>query len=88
MKKCPIGLDKSRNLWYNTHMKNNDEKRFWIGFDGFDLSKSWAKPLHFSTWEEADEYKHAHLPELLRLCEYLVTVYENPSDPQLKIYKT
>ena len=50
-----------------------------FGFDGFDLSKSWATPLHFSTWEEADEYKHAHLPELLRLCEYQVTVYEHPT---------
>ena len=61
-------------------MKNNDEKLFWIGFDGFDSSKHWAKPLRFATYEEAEGYKRAHLPELLRRCEYLVTVYENPSE--------
>jgi hypothetical protein len=57
-------------------MKNNDEKRFWIGFDGFDLSSHWAKPLHFATYEEAAEYKAAHLSELLPHCTYQVTVYE------------
>jgi hypothetical protein len=66
-------------------MKNNDEKRFWIGFDGFDLSKSWANPLHFATWEEADKYKCEHLSELLRHCDYLVTVYENPSEKSEKV---
>jgi len=57
-------------------MKNNDEKRFWIGQDGFDLSRHWAKPLHFATYEEAAEYKAAHLSELLRGCQYLVAIYE------------
>ena len=51
-------------------MKNNDEKRFWIGFDGFD------KGYHFATYEDAAEYKAAHLSKLLSLCEYLVAIYE------------
>jgi hypothetical protein len=58
-------------------MKNNEENRFWIGFDGFDLSKSWATPLHFATCEEAEEYKSAHLSELYQHCEYQVAIYEN-----------
>ena len=69
----------------NETMKLTQEKRFWIGFDGFDSSKNWANPLHFATWEEADEYKCAHLSELLRHCDYLVTVYEKPSEKSEKV---
>tara|TARA_Y100001951_G_scaffold78036_1_gene65552 strand:- start:397 stop:597 length:201 start_codon:yes stop_codon:yes gene_type:complete len=57
-------------------MKNNDEKRFWIGFDGFDSSKRWARPLHFATRAEAETYRTDHLKELLPYCEYCVEVYE------------
>ena len=55
------------------------DKRFWIGFDGFDLSKSWANPLHFATREEAEKYRVDHLQKLARYCDYCVEVYERES---------
>ena len=60
-------------------MKNNDEKRFWIGQDGFDAG------VHFATYEEAAEYKAAHLSELLRHCTYQVTVYERDTPVVIKL---
>ena len=47
------------------------EKRFWIGFDGFDLFK-----LHFETCEEAEQHLADNRKELFRHCEYCVAVYE------------
>ena len=48
------------------------EKRFWIGFDGFDSFK-----LHFETREEAEQHLADNRKELFRHCEYTVAVYEN-----------
>tara|TARA_Y100001951_G_C11255737_1_gene249270 strand:- start:651 stop:869 length:219 start_codon:yes stop_codon:yes gene_type:complete len=56
------------------------EKRFWIGFDGFDSSARWAKPLHFATSEEAEAYRHANWKELHQHCIYCVGIYERESD--------
>ena len=52
-------------------MKNNENtKRFWIGFDGFDSFK-----LHFETRKEAEQYLKDN-PRLWTYCDYLVAVYE------------
>jgi len=46
------------------------EKRFWIGFDGFDSFK-----LHFETRKEAEQHLKDN-PSLWKHCEYLVAVYK------------
>jgi len=72
LKNSRIGLDKPIAMWYNTFMKNNEqEKRFWIGFDGFDSLK-----LHFTTREEAEQHLSDNRRELFRHCEYSIAVYE------------
>ncbi len=62
-------------------MKNNEqEKRFWIGFDGFDSFK-----LHFATREEAEQHLAENRSELFRHCEYSVAVYENKPEKTEKV---
>mgnify|MGYP001193464492 CR=1 FL=1 len=51
------------------------EKRFWIGFDGFDSHK-----LHFETRKEAEQHLGDNWDNLLRCCEHHVAVYENKSE--------
>ena len=55
------------------------EKKFWIGFDGFDSSKCWKNPLHFATEEEAEQYRVDHFQDLAKYCDYCVAVYERES---------
>ena len=54
------------------------EKRFWIGFDGFDSFK-----LHFETRKEAEQHLKDN-PSLWKHCEYLVAVYEKENWKILK----
>mgnify|MGYP000571914476 CR=1 FL=1 len=60
-------------------MKNNENtKRFWIGFDGFDSFK-----LHFETRKAAEQHLKDN-PSLWNHCEYLVAVYEKENWKILK----
>ena len=51
------------------------EKRFWIGFDGFDSLK-----LHFETRKEAEQHLADNQKELFHHCEYSLDIYENKSE--------
>jgi hypothetical protein len=51
------------------------EKRFWIGFDGFDSLK-----LHFETRRDAEQHLADNRKDLFHHCEHHVAVYENKSE--------